>query len=204
MNPLQKKDLLWFLGIVVFGTLLSSGLLFFFGSVIGRPRTPPVLRPDAITTSTTSLGNIFIEDKTGGYAIAIPRDWHLEKRSDSGVAVYAAPDAHAAYPCKIEISKLENPSRQNIKTWLREYLRSDPTSDIQESSLDPVTVAESPAIVWTGTLNGVSSTLAYVATGTVVYEFAPSAVAASGSGEAIGTACVDALGETLRTFEFLP
>ncbi len=204
MNSLQKKDLIWFLGIVVIGTALCIGLLFFFGRGATRARIFSLMRPDVVTTSTTSLGNIFLEDKTDGYTVAIPSDWHLEQSSGAGIAVYAAPDSRGTYPCKIEISELRNPSRQELVTWLESYLRADPTAEVREFSRNQVTIARSSAIAWPGILNGISSTLAYVATGTAVYEFAPSVVVASGSGAAIGTACVDALGRMLATFQWLP
>ena len=204
MKILTFKDLILFLAIVAFGTMLCIGLVFFVNGLSREARGTASTHPDSIATGTTTLGNIIIEDKTGNYAIATPPDWRLERSSGSGLAIYAASSSLGAPFCKVEISKLQNPSRRDLSVWLTAYLHTDPTTDEEEISRDQITVAGAPAVVWTGTLNGVSSTLVYVATGTAVYEFAPSVVAASGSGETVPPACVDALGKIVTTFQWLP
>lgn len=203
MNYPQKKDIIWFLSILAVGTALWVELSFFFGDTTAGSRRSSDMRPDAIATSTTSLGNIAIENRTGGYALAVPSDWRLENSSGSGLAVYVAGHVMEGV-CKIEIAELQNPYRQDLSMWLEGYLRADPTTEVTELSRDEIVIAGSRAIIWAGALNGVSSTLAYIATGTSVYEVAPSVVAASGTGGPVADACGDALGKILTTFQWLP
>ena len=154
----------------------------------------PVPKPDAIATSSVADGNILIRNETAGYRITIPGTWYLEKSAGSGVAVYPDHDtaSSSAPECKIEISMLMNPSSTEISSWLTAYLRRDPTTDIIESAREKVSVNGASAMIWVGDMNGVSTTLGYVASGTEVYEIAPSVILGTGDGFLSGTRCANA------------
>ena len=79
--------------------------------------------------------------------------------------------------CKIAISALPNQEAAPLDRWLVSYLRQDPTVDIAGAVQTGTQVSGRDAILWNGTLNGVSTTLAYVAGDGLVYEIAPSVVA---------------------------
>lgn len=164
----------------------------------------PAPRPDVIATSTAPNKTVFIENKTAGYTITVPWNWYLEKSAGSGMIVYPNYDATSKTPpdCKIEISALSNPGREVLADWLTAYFHEDPTADVSKISRTATTIGGASAIVWSGMLNSVFSTLAYVATSTMVYEIAPSAIAASGDGAPIGADCESALRTVFNNFQF--
>jgi hypothetical protein len=165
----------------------------------------PAPRPDAVATSTAPNGNILVKNKTAGYAVTVPQDWYFEESAGSGVTVYPDYDAAGKAPpaCKIEISAMPNPARLGLADWLAAYLRKDPTADVSEISRTAIAIGGAPGIMWSGALNGISSTLAYAATGTDVYEIAPSAIAPSGNIAPFPADCSGALQTIIENFEFL-
>ncbi len=184
--------------VVIVGCII----LFFLAGLSWKGKTNlPEPRPDVIVTTAVTKEDVLVKNETAGYAVVTPRDWYLEKSAGSGVTIYPNYDATGKMPpgCKIEISALSNPGRKDLANWFAAYLRSDPTVDVSETSRTTTTVSGAPAIIWRGILNGITTTLAYVATGTAVYEFAPS----SSNGASISVGCEGALKTILKNFEFL-
>ena len=162
----------------------------------------PEPKPDAIATSSAVNGNILIRNETAGYRVTIPETWYLEKSAGSGMAIYSDRGATdlSAPECKVEISMFTNASAVDISSWLMAYLRRDPTIDIIESSREVVPANGASEMVWSGTLNGVSTTLGYIASGTAVYEIAPSVIAKVGDGLAPDMQCMNAFRSVLSSF----
>lgn len=188
-----------------FGVAVAMCAILFFVAKLswtGNAKLPAP-QPDKIATSTASDDTLLIKNETAGYAITVPRNWYLEKGSGSGMTVYPDYDAaHKTPPyCKIEISALLNSSRAELPDWLAAYFHRDPTADILEISRTTTTISGVMAIVWHGVLNGVSSTLAYVATGTAVYEIAPSTIMET-NGAAVSANCMDNFENVVRNFHF--
>jgi hypothetical protein len=168
---------IWFFAIISVCAILfwATGPSWRRNSLLPQPR------PDIIATSSAAQGEIFIQNKSAGYGIVVPRAWHLEKNAGSGVTVYPDHDGTSTSPdCKIEISAFAVPGGTNLSLWLAAYLHQDPTADIVEMSRIATSVQGAPAILWTGVLNGILTTLAYVASGTEMYEIAPSVVLKAG------------------------
>ncbi len=187
-------------------TATGLAILLFAAGLLGKGSTKRLApRPDVIATSTSANGSIVIKDKTAGYAISVPERWHLEKGAGSGVVVYPYYGAaDKALPgCKIEISTLPNPNREDLGSWLAAYLRSDPTADISEILRATTTIGGIAAVLWNGTMNGIPSVLAYVATGTDVYEIAPSSIAL-GVSEPADARCKSAFENVLKSFRIEP
>jgi hypothetical protein len=200
---MNKKIIILIFWVAVVGATCA---IFFFGGVLswkGKTKLPAP-RPDAIETSAASNTTMLIANKTAGYTLTVPQNWYLEKSSGSGVVVYPDYDAAGKMPpdCKIEISTLPDPDSKGLADWLTAYLHEDPTADVTEVSRTTGTVSGVPMIVWRGALNGVSSTLAYVATGTKVYEIAPSRIAPDTGGTADAD-CANVLQTLLANFQFI-
>lgn len=166
----------------------------------------PQPRPDTIATSSAGQGNILIKNGSAGYSITVPETWYLEHGAGSGMTIY--PDYDAALSavsadCKIEIAVVADSAGADLSLWLTGYLHRDPTADIEEISRTAISVADAPAILWTGVLNGVLTTLAYVASGGRTYEIAPSIIAGAGSSSSLHGLCVDNLPVVLQNFTFI-
>ena len=200
MNKKIMVRAVWFVVVLV----VCAGVFLWLGFDQNKNSNLPAPRPDAISTSTVSDENIRIENKTAGYAITVPRNWYLEKSAGSGVTVY--PDYDVAEKtssnCKIEISALANPDKKEISDWLVAYFAGG-GNDVQETSEEAAQIPAGDAVIWRGVLNEVSTTLAYAATGTAVYEFAPSVIAAAGNGAPLSADCESALMVVLKNFEFV-
>ncbi|MGB7957850.1 MAG: hypothetical protein WCF77_03370 [Minisyncoccia bacterium] len=194
---MKKKMMGWAVWLV--GAIMACAVLLFAGRLSWEMRTKlPEPRPDIIATSTTSDETVLIENRTAGYVIAVPQDWYLEKSAGSGLSVYPDYDATGKVPpdCKIEISVLANPDREDPAGWLTGYFHEDPTADVSEIARTTTTVDGAPGIIWKGVLNDVPATLAYIATGTKVYEIAPETIAGA-EGD-----CQNAFKSVLETFHF--
>ena len=195
---MKKKLISLFLlaapGVVVLVALGATGLF------AKKMPTIPSLRPDTIAISTTSKGNVFVENGTEGYALAISPSWRTEAGAGGGLAIYASSSDGVA-DCKIEISRMDNPGRKDIAAWLTDHLYEDPTTEVIETNVVPVDIGGAPGVVWEGILNGISSTAAYAASGTVVFEIAPSMIAARGATPDV-VRCRDTLSRIMKSFQF--
>jgi hypothetical protein len=180
--------------------VVCAGVFLWLGIAQNKNAKFPALRPDAIATSTAANGNIRIENKTAGYAVTVPQNWYLEKSAGTGMTIYPDYDATSGTRpnCKMEISALTNPGKKEISDWLAGYFMTG-GSDAQEISEEATPTPAGDAVIWHGTLNDIPTTLAYVSSGTVVYEFAPSVI----GGTAIDTNCESVLGTVLENLELL-
>ena len=191
--------------IILIAVLMTGYAVWFFlvRSSSEEKTGLPVLRPDTIVTSTAKNGTVRIDNESAGYTVVIPRDWYLEKSAGTGMTLYPhyAGTDKTLPACKVEISVLQNANRKDIADWLTIYLHSDPTASVLETSRVAMTVDGATAIVWSGTLNDIETTLAYMATGTDVYEIAPSAILAA-NGISLSKNCKDLLPDILKNFQF--
>jgi hypothetical protein len=144
--------------------------------------------------SIPSSSNRMVLNALAHYRTTVPINWYVEKSGPTGIALYPDYDPQSGNQprCKIEISALPNGSNLMLGDWLAAELHQDPTADIAEASQSPSHVADRNAIVWAGALNGVSTTLTYVAGDGLVYEFAPSGIK--------GSDCQDELETVLTNF----
>jgi hypothetical protein len=200
MNKKIITRAVWFVAVLV----VCAGVFLWLGIAQNKNNRLPAPRPDAIATSTTTDGSVRIENKTAGYAMTVPQNWYLEKSAGSGITVYPDHDATSKTPpdCKIEVSKFSNPDRREISDWLAGYFTRG-GSDTQEISEEAVPTPAGDAVIWRGVLNDVSTTLAYITSGTVVYELAPSIIMGAGSNVTTDADCGAALDTILKNFELL-
>lgn len=209
-NKSMMLHLVWFI------VLVAVALAVWFGFARRVPPTsePSVLMPpasDTITTQALTHGNELVTNVTARYEAIVPATWYLEKKDGSGITLYPDYDpAKKILPaCKMEISVLQNPTNADLDDWLTDYLHADPTADVVESSRMPSTVSGHPAVTWTGSLNGISTTLAYVSREDgSLYEIAPSAienVASQDIPQNSGAAqCSAAFQSLMSSFRILP
>jgi hypothetical protein len=193
--------------IIILIVVLMAGYMvwFFLARSSSREKTGlPVLHPDTIVTSTAKNGTVRIDNRSAGYTVTIPRDWYLERSAGSGITLYPHyTGTDKTLPaCKMEISVLQNADRKDLTDWLTIYLHGDPTVSVVEMSRVAMTADGATAIVWSGMLNDIGTMLAYVATGTVVYEIAPSAVLAA-NGISPSENCQDLLPDILKNFQLM-
>ncbi|MDE2019240.1 MAG: hypothetical protein KGJ13_02730 [Patescibacteria group bacterium] len=167
--------LLWALAIIVFA-------IFLFW-LLGLQVKPRPVRDDAVIVTSTAMaasGSRLVENQAGHYHLTVPSDWYIESSGPTGFILYPGYDpAFGPEPaCKIEISVLSNWSNATLGDWLLNYLRQDPTVDMAGISETPIQISGRDAILWIGSINGVSTTAAYISGNNVVYEIVPSAMAA--------------------------
>lgn len=178
----------------------------------GVPVTPAALPPTADTVHAQALtnGNTLITNLTAHYELIIPATWYMEKQTGSGITLYPDydPNKKLQPTCKLAISLLQNQQSADLDNWLTEYLHADPTADVVESTREPSTISGHPAITWIGTLNGVSTTLAYISREDgSLYEIAPSLIEGSGnpaSNISLDAQCPRAFQSLLSSFRIMP
>jgi hypothetical protein len=201
---MNEKTIVWIFCFVIAGAMCA--ILFFAGGLSWKEKMKlPAPRPDVVVTITAPQGTVLIENKTAGYAITVPRDWYLEKNAGNGITVYPNYDivGHNGPDCKIEIATLSDPGGAALlSAWLTAYLHRDPTADISETSRTEMIVNGMSAIAWNGALNGTLTSLAYVATGTNVYEIAPSLISEKKNGS-MDIGCENVLQVILANFHFI-
>ena len=187
----------WFSGII------GGCAVLWLGVGLLQKTNSPFLTPqsDVIVTSSATNGDVVVRNESAGYRITVPTTWRLERSKGSGLTLYPGPIADAPFPsCKIEISAFVNASSTDISSWLQTYSRRDPTVDVVESSRETAFVHGAASIVWHGAMDGVSTTLAYIATGTTVYEIAPSAIVGAGDDPSLHDQCKSAFLTVLKDF----
>jgi len=220
---MKNKNYIWvgFLVSVAAVAVVFAGVAvikIWSGSAggLGRPAAP---KPDAISVTpaeggaSTGLGvggagDKIVENKTAGYYFAMPAGWYLEKNAGAGVTVYpdydpvAMPSSSPA--CKIEISAFAIAAGDdfNLDDWITGDLHADPTAGVAEDSRTTIEVDGQLGVEWQGTMNGVTTTLDYVAspTGAEVFEIAPSTL--SEASDADNGDCVAYLQELASNLKF--
>ncbi len=156
--------------------------------------------------SDASSSERMVQNNAAHYRLVIPMSWYVEDSGGTGLALYPDydPKAGTQPECKVEISALLNQSDLMLGDWLTAYLRQDPTADIAEISQSPSQVSGRDAITWVGSMNGASSTIAYVAGDGLVYEITPSGIVTSGKGQVTGKDdCLNSLGTVLENFTII-
>lgn len=224
---MQKNIFSCFIWLAV--VIVLAIVLFWFFGLRAAPRGAQNVQAGngglpsgSAASSTTSNGSDrMVENSAAHYRLAVPVGWYVEKSGGTGLALYpdydpqavstSSPQAGAEPECKIEISALPNKGNLMLGDWLTGHLHQDPTAEIAEASQSPSQVSGRDAIAWTGAMNGVSTTLAYIAGDGAVYEIAPSEVETRDVGPAAAKAlagkqgtrksiCQDALEAVLKNF----
>ena len=163
-----------FLGVLVMALAIFVCARWFLEN---SPKPASGAPPDDIALTTLPNGNRLVNDKTGGYSFILPANWYLEKKEGSGIAVYPdyAPQSGGAPKCKIEVSVFKNIAAANINNWVTIRLHADPTIAVSETLRAALSVpGAKSAFEWKGTMDGITTTLAYVSAEGNIYEIAPS------------------------------
>ncbi len=207
-NKSMMFHLVWFL--VLIAAVMAIWLFFFWKTspISGLSALTP-LASDTMTVQALTNGNELITNATAHYEVIVPTVWYLEKKAGSGIALYPNydPAKQVAPACKIEVSYLQNAANIDLDDWLTGHLREDPTADVAESSRMPSTVSGHPAITWTGTVNGVYATLAYISREDgSLYEIAPSVIenGGVGAGASAASRCSTAFQSLMSSFRIMP
>lgn len=140
------------------------------------------LSPDAASVSPLPDGDQVVTNAAGGYSFSVPANWYVEKNTGTDLTIYPDYDPKSGTPpeCKIETSNLVRDAG-DLNAWITKYLHADPTAEVSEISRSPIKVGGSSAIEWRGVLNGVTTTLVYVAMPDGILELAPSTLASPSS-----------------------
>jgi hypothetical protein len=215
MKIINKKTMVYLAWLVVLIAAILAAWFSIFRETFAVKTVPPpaaLQSTDVITTQLLRNGNTLVGNATSHYEAIIPSVWYIEKKEGGGLAIYPGYDPMKKTPphCKVEISSLQSSYGVDADDWLTDYLHKDPTVDIVESQRMPSTISGNPAITWTGTLNGVSTTLAYIfREDGGVYEIAPSTVetdtSLNGNGSSVSSEdCQDAFEALVSSFRILP
>jgi hypothetical protein len=132
-----------------------------------------------------------------GYALSIPANWNIETTASDTIAVHpdaASPDA----ACKIEVSAFPFASGTDVAGWIGDRIGGDPSLSVVEQSSEDVSVNGGSGVKWTGTIDGIPTTLVYLFSDGHAYEIAPSVIGENADGNA---QCGDMLGTLLSTIK---
>jgi len=198
--------------IWLFAVIAVILVLFWLISQWAIPAASPQsgLNFESTTTTVTASdlpgGSRLFENAAAGYRFSVPAGWYVERVGGTGIAAYPDydPAAGVVPACKIEISALPNPRQSMLGDWLVSYLSQDPTADVSPAFQSAFQVSGRDAIRWSGSLNGVSTTAAYLDGRGVVLEVVPSAVETSSAEPEIGNeACMAAFELLIKNFSIL-
>ncbi|HUC01548.1 MAG TPA: hypothetical protein VMA75_01425 [Candidatus Paceibacterota bacterium] len=117
-----------------------------------------------------------------GYALSIPASWSVERTATDTIAVHpdaASPDA----VCKIEVSAFPFVAGVDVPDWIAHRIGADPSVAVVERSSEEVALASGTAIEWSGTMDGIPTTLAYAFNAAHAYEIVPSVIGESAAGD---------------------
>jgi hypothetical protein len=118
-----------------------------------------------------------------GYTMDIPASWSVEQTATDTVAVH--PDTSSAYaPCKIEVSAFPFPPDTDMADWISHRIGADPSLTVVEQSSEDISPNGGTGVQWTGTIDGIPTTLVYVFNASHAYEIAPSVVGEGADGSA--------------------
>lgn len=185
-----------FAAIILVGAAISFAAPYFFPQKQSAQTNQP--KPDEIVIIKLPNGDQLVENKTQEYSATIPDNWYVEK-DNFGTVVYSnynPEDKNLLPSCKIETSILPNNNGFNLSQWINEYLHQDPTISVQSISTQPINVAGHQAIKWTGKIDGISTILVYINSGSKIYEIAPS----STDNKDVITECGNAIDSYLSNF----
>lgn len=178
----------------------ASGLTFLAAEHLGRGTNvqpaatmeaglSPAAQPDAAPVPMQNFSN-------DGYAFIVPAAWNIERTGTDTIALHpddASPDA----ACKIEVSAFPYSSDMDAADWIAHRIGADPSLAVVEQSAGEVALANGTGEQWTGTIDGVATTLVYAFNGDHAYEIAPSVVE---EGTVGSSSCSDMLQAFLSAF----
>lgn len=138
-------------------------------------------------------------DQDAGYAFSVPAAWSIEKTGADTVAVHADASSSAA-ACKIEVSAFPySGGADGMADWITQRIGADPSIAVTEQSSGQIPLAGGvTGVEWTGTIDGLPTTLVYAFNAQHAYEIAPSVVGEDAGGDA---QCAGMLQSFLSTFK---
>ena len=181
----------------------AAGGTFLLCRHLGVGAAPAVqpgadISPD-VSASGTAAAAVAMQnfsDPNDGYSFSVPARGNIERTGPDTVAVHPAA-ASAAAACKIEVSAFPYSSgADGMADWITHRIGADPSLAVVERSSGDVTIAGGTGVEWTGTIDGLPTTLVYAFSDSHAYEIAPSVI---GEGAADGAPCSDALQAFLST-----
>jgi hypothetical protein len=131
-----------------------------------------------------------------GYAFSVPASWVIEQTATDTIALHpdaASPDA----ACKIEVSAFPYSPAVDPADWIAHRIGADPSLAVVEQSSGEVALGTGTGVQWTGTIDGIPTTLVYAFNDDHAYEVAPSVIGGSADGS---FSCGDMLQTFLSSF----
>lgn len=186
---------LWLLMVII----VAVGT-FLFCSRFRKMSTPSL--GTAIDNTSSTVSGVLQEFSGDGFSFSVPESWYVEKNGKNSVAAY--PDYSPSAPsstgsgetCKIEMSAFPPVADADIADWISNRLGADPSVAVSEESSDDISIGGGSGVQWTGTIDGVLTTLVYAFSDSHAFEIAPSVVNQT-SADAGNAECADALGTFL-------
>ncbi|HUC31674.1 MAG TPA: hypothetical protein VMR99_03265 [Candidatus Paceibacterota bacterium] len=155
------------------------------------------VQPD-VSASGTAVGAVAMQnfsDSNDGYAFSVPASWSIERTGTDTIALH--PDAASpAAACKIEVSAFPYTPGTDMADWIAHRIGADPSIAVTEQSSEDVSVSGGTGVQWTGTIDGIPTTLVYAFNDQHAYEIAPSVIGENSDGAA---QCSDMLETFLST-----
>jgi len=131
-----------------------------------------------------------------GYTLIVPATWAIERTGADTVAVH--PDASSSIAsCKVEVSAFPYSSSTDVASWISHRIGADPSVSVTQRSSEDVSVSSGSGVKWTGTMDGIPTTLVYLFGDHHAYELAPSAIGEGANG---APQCDDMLQTVLSVF----
>jgi hypothetical protein len=155
----------------------------------GAGAAPAGSQPNASSVAMQNFSN-------NGYAFSVPTSWSIEMTSSDTIAVH--PDASSSIAsCKVEVSAFSYASSTDTADWISRRIGADPSVSVAQRSSEDVSVSGGSGVKWTGTIDGIPTTLVYLFGDHHAYEIAPSAI---GEGADGAPQCGDMLQTLLSAF----
>lgn len=148
----------------------------------------------ASTTAPVAMQNF----SGNGFSFSVPQSWYVEKNGNDSVAAYSdyAPSTTSSTAsgetCKIETSVFAPVPSAGIAGWISNRLSADPSVAVVERSSNDLSVSGGTGVQWSGTIDGVPTTLVYAFSSSHAFEIAPSVVNQTQT-DAGSAQCADAL-----------
>lgn len=118
-----------------------------------------------------------------GYSLSVPASWNIERTGSDTIAIHSDP-ASPDVACKIEVSAFTYSSDVNMADWIGHRIGADPSLAVVERSSEDVSIDGGTGVKWTGTIDGISTTLVYAFGDARAYEIAPSVIGEGADGSA--------------------
>jgi hypothetical protein len=186
----------WLVGLVV---VVSLGWIIMRRISVQHHDDASRLGTSDIMVTRDAHGGQNVSAVSAGYRIAVPARWTVEPIGAEDVAVYPLDSASSSPRCKLQFSVFDNAGHQLLEDWIAGHFQEDPTIVIRQTSLEAVALPDAHALRWTGLMDGVKTTLVYIASGNKIYEIAPSSVDAN---DIMPDACVGHIDAFLQQLQF--